>query len=218
MRFDLHVHTTLSSCSQLTLEEIMSFAGAKGLDGVCITDHDTMAVRQVFREGVQDNGLCVIFGLEYATEEGDFLLFGPFEEIRPGLAAAELLRYVEASGGVAVAAHPCRRSRSTRENLIREHLCRIVESVNGRNSHPENKQAASWCKRYNVSQVCGSDAHTLSELGMAVTRFHEPVHNRSDLIRLLKNGSFTAERNEDEGKPSLAPHLHAVTPARIDGL
>lgn len=196
----------------------MSFAGAKGLDGVCITDHDTMAVRQVFKEGVQDNGLCVIFGLEYATGEGDFLLFGPFEEIRSGLSAAELLRYVEASGGVAVAAHPCRRSRSTRENLIREHLCRIVESVNGRNSHPENKQAASWCERYNVSQVSGSDAHTLSELGMAVTRFHEPIHSRSDLIRSLKNGSFTAERDEDEGKPPPAPHLHSVSPARIEGL
>ncbi|GBE12750.1 hypothetical protein BMS3Abin13_01042 [bacterium BMS3Abin13] len=177
----------------------MSFAGAKGLDGVCITDHDTMAVRQVFKEGVQDNGLCVIFGLEYATEEGDFLLFGPFEEIRPGLAAAELLRYVEASGGVAVAAHPCRRTRSTRENLIKDHLCRIVESVNGRNSHPENKQAASWCQRYNVSQVSGSDAHALSELGMAATRFHEPIHSRSDLIRSLKNGSFTAERAAEEG-------------------
>ncbi len=71
-----------------------------------------------------------------------------------------------------------------------------MESVNGRNSHSENKQAASWCKRYNVSQVSGSDGHTLSELGMAVTRFHEPVHNRADLIRLLQNGSFTAARDE----------------------
>lgn len=201
MRFDLHVHTTLSSCSQLTLEEIVLFAGSKGLDGVCITDHDTMAVRQVFREGVQDNGLCVIFGLEYTTDEGDFLLFGPFEEISPGLAAAELLLYVEASGGVAVAAHPCRRTRSTCENLIKEHLCRIVESVNGRNSYLENKQAAFWCKSYNVSQVSGSDAHALAELGMAVTRFHEPIHSRSDLIRSLKNGSFTAERDEAVTEP-----------------
>lgn len=67
MLFDLHPHTTLSSCSQLQLDQILTQVGAKGLDGVCITDHDTLAVRNTISEGVQNNGLCVIFGMEYTT-------------------------------------------------------------------------------------------------------------------------------------------------------
>ena len=71
MLFDLHIHTTLSACSQLRLEQILSEASEKGLDGVCITDHHTMAVRHAISEGIQANGLCVIFGMEYSTREAE---------------------------------------------------------------------------------------------------------------------------------------------------
>ena len=196
MRFDLHTHTTLSRCSQLKLEEILLWAGSKGLDGVCITDHDTMAVRHHLQEGVQSNGLCVIFGMEYATPEGDFLLFGPFEEMPAALSAAELLKRVDRAGGVAVAAHPFRSGRSTREYLIRKGLCRIVEGVNGRNQRSEDASTSAWQDRYGVDLVGGSDAHTLAELGRVSTHFTSPVRNRSDLIGALKRGAFTLEQSQ----------------------
>lgn len=113
MIFDLHVHTTLSSCSQLTLDEILDNARHKGLDGVCITDHQTMAVKQQTKESIQADGLCIITGMEYATPDGDFLIFGPFENIPANLPAKELLHLVDRAGGVAVAAHPFRQGRST---------------------------------------------------------------------------------------------------------
>ena len=75
MKFDIHVHTTLSPCSHLTVDDILSRAKDKGLDGVCITDHDTMAIRHHLSEGIQDNGLCLIFGMEYSSPDGDFLAF-----------------------------------------------------------------------------------------------------------------------------------------------
>ena len=190
MKFDLHVHTTLSPCSRLSLEEILFSAAARGLDGVCITDHDTMAVRHCLREGIQNNGLSVIFGMEYTTSEGDFLLFGPFEDLPPGLPAKLLLRHVERCGGVAVGAHPFRKGRSVREHLVRDELCGIVEGVNGRNSEQENKSVVKWQQQFNIPLVGGSDAHLPAELGRVFTRFRSPVRSRNDLIHALKQGSF----------------------------
>lgn len=190
MRFDLHVHTTLSPCSRLRPTEILSDAISKGLDGVCITDHNTMAIQEILTEGLQDDGLCIIFGIEYSTADGDFLLFGPFEELPAGLYAPELLDRVETEGGVAIAAHPFRTARPTREYIIKQGLCRIVEGINGRNHTHENDRVASWEQSYDIKQVGGSDAHSLSELGQKATRFHTRITSRADLIQALKKGAF----------------------------
>lgn len=190
MKFDLHVHSTVSSCSRLTIEQIISHAPARGLDGVCITDHGSMAAGENIAEGLQENGLCLIIGMEYTTAGGDFLLFGPFEEMPAGLSAPELLRRVEAAGGVAVAAHPCRPARATSEALIAAGLCRIVEGLNGRNRNRDNQRISGWERCYSIRQVGGSDAHTLEELGRMATRFDRPVRSRADLIQALKCGNY----------------------------
>lgn len=194
MNFDFHVHTTLSSCSQLALDDIVSQARQRGLDGVCITDHDTMAVRHQIREGIQDNGLCLIFGMEYATRDGDFLLFGPYEELTLGLSAQQLLEHVQHTAGVAVAAHPFRRCRATSEHLIEKELCHIVEGVNGRNSNEENLPVANWQKRYAIKQVGGSDAHTLAELGRVPTQLTKRVTSRDEFVQALRHGNFKPVR------------------------
>lgn len=138
MKIDMHIHSTISPCSRLTLDEIINHSLLRGLDGVCITDHNTMEVQNIVNEGMQANGLCVIFGVEYTTSDGDFLLFGPFDNILPGLSAKEVLRWIDTIGGVAIAAHPFRHNRPTQEYLIADGMCKIVESCNGRNNDIEN--------------------------------------------------------------------------------
>lgn len=187
----MHVHTTLSACSQLGFSELLEAAVVRGLDGVCVTDHDTMSLRSVAAEGRQDNGLCLIIGMEYTTSEGDFLLFGPFEDLRPGLAAPELLRLVNERGGAAVAAHPFRQGRKTREYLVRDGLCNIVEGLNGRNRQEENRRTAAWRDHYAVGLIGGSDAHSAVELGRSTTTFHMPIQNSADMVKALKSGEFT---------------------------
>ncbi len=190
MKFDIHVHTNLSPCSQIPLTDLLAEAPFKGVQGICITDHDTMDVRKKIKEGVQSNGLCVLFGQEYSTQEGDFLLFGPFEQLIPGLSANLLLQYVGNSGGVAIAAHPFRKGRSVSEHLIKKQLCTIVEGVNGRNSQQENEAVLSWQVDYGLKPVGGSDAHTLDEVGSVSTHFTTPITDRADFIRALKRGDF----------------------------
>jgi len=195
MKFDMHVHTTLSPCSQLGLSELLQTASDKGLDGVCITDHDTMALRLTVAEGRQTNGLCLIIGMEYTTPEGDFLLFGPFEDLASGLEAPQLLRLVNERGGAAVAAHPFRRGRKTGEYLIKDGLCSIIEGINGRNKTEENRRTAAWRDSYAVGLIGGSDAHSAAELGRSTTVFHVPIQNSADMVKALKSGEFTMTRS-----------------------
>lgn len=188
MLLDLHVHSSISPCSTLSLDHIVTHARAHGLDGVCITDHDSMASRLLLREGMQDNGLLVLVGMEYTTAQGDFLLFGPFEDLAPGLCARELLTLVHDAGGAAVAAHPCRSNRPTAMELAAQGLVHAVETLNGRNSEEENRLAQAWPGRFKLSAVGGSDAHTLPELGRSPTRFFTRIKSRADLVRALRKG------------------------------
>ncbi len=217
MRFDVHVHTRISPCSVLSTEEVLDQARALGLDGVCITDHDSMEIRHVIREGLQPNGLCVIFGMEYGTPHGDFLVFAPFDEVPMGLPAADLLRWVDDTGGVAVAAHPFRQSRPTQEYLVRDGLCRIVEGVNGRNKESENDKVENWRERYPIQEVGGSDAHSFAELGQVVTHFSDPIRSREDLIDALKNGTYRPEALNGHKLPDQV-YGRAVLELNADGV
>ena len=76
MLIDIHVHSTVSMCSSLSPADIIENGRACGLDGVCITDHDSTAVLSQIEEGFQSNGLLVLVGMEYTTPQGDFLVFG----------------------------------------------------------------------------------------------------------------------------------------------
>ena len=199
MRFDLHVHTDISACSGLEFSEILDHARSLELEGVCITDHNTMEVRRHLKEGMQKDGLCIIFGMEYQTQDGHFLLFGPFEDLPPELSAPSLLRLVRDCGGAAVAAHPFRKSASTSEYVVGNGMCRTIEVFNGRNSESENRQTKRWCESYSLCECAGSDAHSLDELGRMVTHFAAPVHCREDLIFALNHGLCTPECRTDSG-------------------
>jgi len=206
MLFDLHVHTALSSCSRLTIPEILDNSATRGLDGVCITDHDTMGALELVAEGPQPGGLVVLVGLEYTTPEGDFLLFGPFESLAPGLGARELLPLVRQRGGAAVAAHPCRLVRPMDPALLRQGLVTIMEAENGRNSALENSQAQRLAHDFSPARTGGSDAHRLAELGRIGTRFQAPIASRADLVRELLAGRCRPE--------VIHPGLYTPLPAR----
>lgn len=193
MLIDLHVHTAYSLCSRLQVADILANARQRGLDGICITDHDAMHIRHTLSEGLQSNGLCVIFGMEYSTPQGDFLLFGPFEEIPADLPADRLLRTVQSGAGIAVAAHPFRKARPVDERLIQKGLCGAIESRNGRNTPLENAAADRLRRRYELTACGGSDAHSLGELGACATRFFVPIQTRADLIQALKQGQCRPE-------------------------
>jgi 3',5'-nucleoside bisphosphate phosphatase len=79
MRFDLHAHTTASD-GALTPVELVRLAREQGLDGLAITDHDTVkGVEPAMTEGAE-LGLEVIPGIELSIqhEGADLHVLGYF--------------------------------------------------------------------------------------------------------------------------------------------
>lgn len=212
MLIDMHVHTDFSPCSSLGVESILDNARSLGLDGVCLTDHNSLEVGKHLREGVQADGLVVLVGQEYATPSGDFLLFGPGRAAPAGLRAKQLLQYVTASGGAAVAAHPFRRQRPCDSRVLHHPGIAAIEGINGRCTMDENLRALSWSSPRQMPVTGGSDAHSLEELARAVTVFEHPVRSQDELVRALNSGAFEALQLHDDlvprACPAPAPLLH----------
>ena len=194
MVVDMHIHTSFSPCSVIDIPDLVGRARENGLDGICITDHDTMASRNVFGNGVDCEGLCVIVGMEYTTSKGDFLVFGPAEYVPGGMNAEDLIRWVRKEGGVAIPAHPFRQSRPTDPGLLSSF--RVVEVLNGRNRPYENERCKNWLAQYGngTRQTAGSDAHTLEEVGQVITVFGKDIYGVEDLINELYGGNYKPSR------------------------
>jgi predicted metal-dependent phosphoesterase TrpH len=194
MIIDMHIHTSFSPCSIINTSNLLQKARAAGLDGLCITDHDTTASRPLF-DNVNDNEeLCVIVGMEYATSRGDFLVFGPVEYVPAGMYADQLIGWIKKEGGIAIPAHPFRKSRPTDPEILSSF--EIVEALNGRNSPSENESCKRWLAKYGngARQTGGSDAHTPGEIGRMATVFKRDIYGVEDLINALHSGDYIPQQ------------------------
>ena len=70
-KYDLHTHTKHSPCSNLKAEILLRIAKKKGLDGIAVTDHDTIkGGLDVFKLN-KDRDFEVIVGSEIKTKKAE---------------------------------------------------------------------------------------------------------------------------------------------------
>lgn len=210
MIIDMHIHTLFSPCSNLSPLKALDRARALGLDGVCFTDHHSRGVAQLMEEGPQDDGLVVLVGQEYATNQGDFLLFGPLPELAPSMPAPQLLQMVSNLGGAAISAHPFRARRSLDPELAESGLVQVIEGINGRNLARDNERAYEWGRKQGLGMVGGSDAHTEAELGSVLTEFMQPIGSQADLVKALKSGEYQPRWASDYYMQVFSASRHAA--------
>lgn len=71
MLVDMHLHEcTYSSDSKINLEEIVTIARGRGLDAVCITDHDSMGLRGYATEYSHRTGFPILWVLSFFPSGG----------------------------------------------------------------------------------------------------------------------------------------------------
>lgn len=172
MVIDFHIHSKFSFDCFLEPAKIIALARARGIDGLAIADHDTMAGVKIFRELAPD--LYIIAGQEISTRDGDILGLFLKEEIKGTGNAREAVSAIRAQGGLAVLAHPFKWPHMKRsDDFLR--LFDAIEVFNARNNIPspywENHMAKSAVGRLRLSHVAGSDTHEGFELGRAATVF-----------------------------------------------
>ena len=107
---DLHCHSyPKSDDSFMGVDELIEAAKAEGLDGICLTEHDSFWTHEEVETLSSRHQFLVLPGCEINTDTGHVLVFGLHRYIF-GLHKALFLRAaVETEGAVIVAAHPYRR-------------------------------------------------------------------------------------------------------------
>ncbi|MFX1486746.1 MAG: PHP-associated domain-containing protein [Promethearchaeota archaeon] len=182
----MHVHSTYSPCSRASIQAILDKALDIGLQGVAITDHDTIKGAQKARELAEAYGVQVFIGSEVTSSDGQILAYGIEQEIPPGLTADETIRVIHSLNGVAVAAHPFRETSYSLGNKIFELELDGVEVSNPYRGI--DKEAKSAAEIMGVSMIGGSDAHHQEYVGWGVTEFKIPVKDDLTLLKAIRNG------------------------------
>lgn len=194
MLIDLHTHTKVrSACSALTPDALVRAARARGLDGVCITEHDALWPVAEIRRIAEEMEFVVLRGMEVTTEVGHVLVFG-LEQHHPSMATlAELRRIVRSEGGLMYLAHPSRRYGT----LPPEDLASAFDSVevhNGTEGLLQNDNAAKLARGLALPGIGGSDSHAVREVGVCGTEFSARVHDETSFIAALRAGAYRARR------------------------
>jgi predicted metal-dependent phosphoesterase TrpH len=179
MLIDLHVHTRLSSDSNVSPESYLEMASLSPvpLGAICFTEHRLFPtdpdLDRVYEELAVRFGVRIFKGIEADTDLGHLLIFGVSRELQRRFdlegrmnRAHLMMEVVHGEGGIAIPAHPFRDSGyGTR---LDELLARLgpalsaVEAINGQNTHEQNVAALAACEKLGLTAVGGSDAHFAS--------------------------------------------------------
>lgn len=169
-KYDLQVHTDASPCSSTSPERVVDAALATELDGLAVTDHDTLANVERVRAAASPS-LTVVSGVEVTTTQGHLLAYG-VDRAPPQTDPLTVIDDIHDQGGVAVLSHPF--------DTLREHyttdlkpIASAVDGVEAVNSRCVrevfNRRAAEFAAAHDLPRTGGSDAHFPSELGRAYT-------------------------------------------------
>lgn len=192
MLIDIHIHEEKGSFdSQLSIEKSIAEAEAKGLDALCITDHDSLYWRRRIEGYQKKTDVLLIVGVEIFTLDGDLLCFGIDTLPKKRMRAKETIAYVKKQGGVCIAAHPYRENNRGLGDLIYQlDELTAVEGLNGRTKTYNNRKAMALSRNFNLKVVGGSDAHTPEEVGQWATYFNNEISNEKQFIESLKKGQY----------------------------
>jgi len=125
MIIDMHVHESMHSpCSEMTLGEAVAAARFHGLDGICITDHDSMEIQNDAADYLRTVDFPVFIGVELSTTVGHIIALGLHSLPKSAhyfttVSAQDFINYVNAQGGFCFAAHPCRGSNGIFLNFVK---------------------------------------------------------------------------------------------------
>ncbi|HWQ96366.1 MAG TPA: PHP domain-containing protein [Candidatus Methylomirabilis sp.] len=168
MKYDMHIHSKYSSDGILGTEEIVKTAIKRGLNGIAITDHNTIKGGMEAKKYETDS-LKVIIGSEIMTEKGEIIGLFLSEEIKPGN-VQDVINDIREQNGVVVVPHPFDEMRHSSFQPIVEDT-KFIDCIEGFNSRcllqKYNKKAKEFAEINNMIVIAGSDAHFLNEIGNA---------------------------------------------------
>jgi len=199
---DLHCHSSASFDSLADPRKMMAKAVRLGLTHLAITDHERIDGAQAAAQ-LAPPGLQLIVGEEVKSRDGDILGLFLTEVVAPGMSAAETAAAIREQGGLVGLPHPfdgfrnSGGSKASEAEQKLEELATIVDYVevhNARAYRDANPMAGAFAERHGLPGTASSDAHSLTELGVASTVLPGPFTTAQELLALLPRAQITPGR------------------------
>ena len=161
MRLDLHSHSKYSMDASIDPAKLDKILERKGLDGIAVTDHDTIRGGMEAKKLVKDK--IAIPGVEYRTDIGDIIGLFIQEEIK-SRNHEEVIDEFRVQDAIIVLPHPFDSFRKPAYKIAEK--VDAIESFNARCAfNALNERAAELAKSLGKPQTGGSDAHLAFEIG-----------------------------------------------------
>ena len=171
-KYELHQHTYYSPCSNLKPKEILKLAKARNLEGIAITDHNTIKGALEIKSLNKNKNFEVIIGEEIKTDKGEVLAYYLTKEIKPGKFNT-VIEQIRQQKAIAILAHPYTKGIFRKKAKIsKKEILQLdgIEVLNRRNIlKRDNKKAFKLAKILNKPMISGSDAHFKEEIGQNPT-------------------------------------------------
>ncbi|MFC1917626.1 PHP domain-containing protein [Chloroflexota bacterium] len=196
LRADLHIHTEYSMDCTSSLERIIRCCQELEINCIAIADHGTVEGALKMREIAP---FTVIVAEEILTPHGEIMGMFLQETIPSGLSVAETIAAIRAQGGLVNIPHPFDtvRPSALKRKSVEEILSEIdvLEVFNSRNILPHNlKEALAFAEKHGIPQSCGSDAHTIQEIGNGYLEMPEFDGSKEGFLKSLVQGKVNGKR------------------------
>jgi predicted metal-dependent phosphoesterase TrpH len=207
MRFDLHIHSNCSDGHD-DIKTIIKYASKKCLDGIAITDHDTMRGSAIARKVIKDLRLDIILipGAEVTTAEGHLLVLGVSDLPARMLSPEETTDMAHDLGGISVVPHPYH---PFRHAIGRIPKCDGVEVYNSKHLFGiANARARLAARRHGLPMIAGSDSHYAKTVGLGVTRID--AESADDALQAIGSGHTMIEGRRTPPKYFIGNTFQAI--------
>lgn len=170
LKLDLHIHSQYSEDGAGTPEEIIKSLKKKGLDGMAVTDHNTVTGGLKALK-VAPKDFIVIPGIEISTSDGHMLALNVKKDVARDLSVEETVERIIDMGGTPAVPHLFRNMSGIRINNLKKIYKKIpaLEVYNACSLAQTNLKTTKTAKKFNLGGIGGSDSHHPQYVGYAYT-------------------------------------------------
>lgn len=197
MKIDCHNHSYWSYDGLSSPEKLIVSALKKGMDGIALTDHNTIAGWPEAVKAAKKHNAFLILGQEIKTEKGDILGLFLSKEIK-SKNFSEAVKEIRSQKGIVVAAHPFHFPEHFKGDIKKySHFFDAIEIFNSRGPFLfSDKKAKKIAEQCNLAFLGGSDSHLAKMSGNAYTEakassleeFKQAILNKKTQVFGKKSG------------------------------
>ncbi len=194
LKLDLHVHSQYSEDASGSPKEIMDFLKKKGLNGMAITDHNSIK-GSLEALKLKPKDFVIIPGMEISTADGHILALNVKKEIQRELSVEETVEKILDQGGVPVVPHLFRKMSGIKEEKLKiiHNKIPAIEVFNGCSLPKTNIKTARVAKQYKLGGTGGSDAHDPLYAGYGYTIIDTNDTNIDSIISYIEKKNTWGE-------------------------